>query len=378
MAIHFVREYNRKEREAAVAEKILIVTRSMYGGGAERVIAQLANFFVRDGEACDIVTLDKDVVSYRLDERVGLTAIGKKASNNISDKLKRYGRLREIAKERRVDCVLALPEDIGSYTILALAGTGIPVIVSERNDPRVMPVRKSTRLLRKLMYPLAKGLIFQTESARSFFPARIRAKGIVLPNPVDASRIPPRFEGERDKVIVGAGRLESQKNFGLLVSAFALFSQRHPEYKLVIYGEGELKDSLEKQACDLGIRNKVLLPGREEKLLERMRTASMFVLSSDYEGSPNVLIEAICLGMPVISTDCPSYGPRELVRDGVNGLLVPVGDAEAMAEAMERLSDPGYAGQLGNNAHKLREQLISADVFERWKGFLCAVGKGNP
>jgi len=217
-----------------------------------------------------------------------------------------------------------------------------------------------------------KGIIFQTESAKNFFSGKIQNKGIVLPNPVDASRIPPRFEGRRARLVVGAGRLEPQKSFNLLVSAFAVFAQKHPDYTLVIFGEGSLRGSLEKQARDMGIQDQVILPGRKEDLLEQMRTAAMFVLSSGYEGFPNVLIEAICLGMPVISTDCPSYGPRELIKDGVNGLLVPVGDIGAMAEAMEKMSDTCYAEELSVNAYKLREQLTSKEVFEGWKRFILA------
>ena len=270
----------------------------------------------------------------------------------------------------RPDVVLTMPEDTGIYVILSLIGTGIPVYVSERNNPWVMPDVKITRFLRKIAYPFAKGVIFQTEMAKSFFPKFIQKKGVVIGNPVDATRIPAPYEGERKKVIVGAGRLEKQKNFSLLISAFAEFSKDVPGYELCIYGEGRLREQLEKEADILRIADKVLLPGRKNNLLELMNECSMFVLSSDYEGMPNVLIEAMCMGMPVISTDCQSGGPKELIQDHVNGLLIPVGDKTAMVAAMKEYVEIKNQKRMAANAYKIKQKLVGKEIFEEWYRFL--------
>ena len=351
-------------------EKILIVTRNMVGDGAERVIAQLSNFFVAHGKICKIITLNDEEVFYALDSRVAVLPVGFKSSNKVLDKLLRYQKVREMVLRERPDLVLSLPEEIGIYVLLALLGTGIPVYVSERNNPWVMPDVKITRILRTCMYPFAKGLIFQTKTAMSFFPESIRRKGVVLSNPVDAQRIPAQHSGQREKLVVAAGRLSPQKNMPLLLKAFAIFSRKHPEYRLRIYGEGELREELVALAEALEIGQKVEFPGRSASLLEKMNPAAMFVLSSDYEGMPNVLLEAMCMGMPVISTDCPSGGPLELIEDGVNGLLVPVGDEKALSEAMEKLTDPVYAKELADHALKLREKLTSEAVFASWYEYL--------
>jgi len=152
--------------------------------------------------------------------------------------------------------------------------------------------------------------------------------------------------------------------------AFAAFSPRHPEYKLRIFGEGELREELMELAKSLNIAKHVEMPGRSTVLLEKMNSAAMFVLSSDYEGMPNVLLEAMCMGMPVVSTDCPSGGPKELIDNGVNGLLVPVGDAQALCEAMEKLTDQQYAQSLADNAWKIRKRLTSQEVFDSWYRYL--------
>lgn len=351
-------------------EKIVVITRNMVGDGAERVIAQLVNYFAARGKQCAIITLNDDEVFYKLDPTVSVLPVGQKSGNKVLDKLMRYRQVRNMVLEQKPDMVLSMPEEIGIYVLLALLGTGIPVYVSERNNPWVMPDVKVTRILRTLMYPFAKGLIFQTEMAKSFFPESIRKKGVVLKNPVDAQRIPAQYCGEREKIIVAAGRLSEQKNMPLLLKAFARFSPNHPEFKLRIFGEGELREELTELARSLNIADKTEMPGRSTTLLEKMNSAAMFVLSSDYEGMPNVLLEAMCMGMPSISTDCPSGGPRELIKDGENGLLVPVGDVEALAAAMERMADPVFARQMADAAYRTREELTSTDVFVSWYDYL--------
>lgn len=351
-------------------EKIVVVTRNMVGDGAERVIAQLVNYFASRGKQCSIVTLNDDEVFYKLDPSISVLPVGRKSDNKVLDKLLRYRQVRKMVLGQKPDLVLSMPEEIGVYVLLALLGTKIPVYVSERNNPWVMPDVKVTRLLRTLMYPFAKGIIFQTEMAKSFFPESIRAKGIVLKNPVDPGRIPAQYCGQREDVIVAAGRLSEQKNMPLLLKAFARFSPNHPEFRLRIFGEGELREELTELSRSLDIGEKVELPGRSTTLLEKMNPAAMFVLSSDYEGMPNVLLEAMCMGMPCISTDCPSGGPRELIRNGENGLLVPVGEETALAAAMERMADPAFAKQMADAAYEIREELTSPDIFTSWYRYL--------
>ena len=188
-------------------KKIDIITRAMTSGGAERVIAQLANYFTEKDISCRIITTENGEVMYPLHEKIDIVAIGKKSNNKVIDRILRYKTIRSVVQKNKADVVLTMPEDTGIYAILALIGTGIPVYVSERNNPWVMPDVKITRLLRKVAYPFAQGIIFQTQMAKSFFPQYIQKKGVVLQNPVDATRIPEPYIGERKKVFSAVGRL---------------------------------------------------------------------------------------------------------------------------------------------------------------------------
>lgn len=356
--------------------KVSFVTRNLSAGGAERVIAQLATYMAEKGIHCEIVTIDQKEVFYTIPSNIKIYQIGKKSNNKVADKFLRYKDLRRYLKLSNPNVVLSMPEEIGIYVIPALLGTGIPIVVSERNNPWVMPWKKVTRLLRRIFYPFADGFVFQTKQAASFFPKSIRQKGIILPNPLDLNRIPEPWNGERNKEIIGVGRLEPQKNFPLLIKAFAKFYSSHPDYKLTIYGEGSKRNELESLASSLLPKSAYSFPGRNKDLLNHIKKAKMFVLSSDYEGMPNVLIEAMAMGMPVIATDCPSGGPAELINNGKNGLLVPVNDIDKMAEAMVKIADSEeFAKTLGENAVFIKNKLDSEVISENWMTFLCKFGE---
>lgn len=351
--------------------RIVVVTRNMGAGGAERVIAQLLRAWTDQGADCSLVCMHPGEDFYDVPQEVSRYDVPQLAENYNVDKLKKYAYLRKMLKKLRPDVVLALPEEIGIYVILAMLGTKIPVVVSERNNPWVMPDKRITRLLRRVAYPFARGLIFQTRQAASFFPARQQKKGIVLPNPLDLSRLPEVYHRQREKVVVSAGRLNKQKNFPLLVQAFAKFRESHPDYRLVIYGEGELRCDLENLAEKLLPQGSWSFPGRVEDLPRRISRCEIFALSSDYEGVPNVLIEAMASGTPAVSTDCAPGGAAELIENGKNGLLVPVGHVDALAQALSYLADhPEKTRLLAAEALGICRKLDAREVSVRWLDYL--------
>lgn len=357
---------------------ITIVTAAIESGGAQRVIVQLLNKWINDGYKCSLVLLNKEEDFYKIDQRVSIYRIGKLSDNNAFDKIKRYKQVRDIVKKIKPDVVLSMPEEIGIYVLGALLGTRVPVVVSERNNPWIMPYKKVTRILRKILYPFAKGLIFQTEMVASFFTKGQQKKGIVLPNPLDVSRLPEVYTGEREKVVVSAGRLESQKNFSLLIRAFAIFHEKHPDYRLVIYGEGRKRKELEILAADLLPEGCWSMPGRVNDLPYRIGRCAVFALSSDYEGVPNVLIEAMAVGTPSVSTDCAPGGAATLIRSGENGILTPVGDLAALAEGLCYMAEnPVEAAIMAEKATDVRKKLDSEVVIARWIEYLKKVYKGD-
>jgi len=355
---------------------IAVVTRDMRGGGAQRVIAQLLKNWSGLGVQTTLISVYPNEVFYELPEQTEHIAITARADNGNVDKLVRYKQLRGHLKMLKPDVVLALPEEIGIYVVLAMLGSGIPVVVSERNNPWVMPDKKISRIARRLAYPFVKGLIFQTKKAASFFPKSQQKKGIVLPNPLEAGRLPQVYEGAREKIVISAGRLEKQKNFPLLIRAFALFHEKHPDYRLVIYGEGSLRQELEQLAAELLPEGSWELPGQVSDLTQRLGRAELFALSSDYEGVPNVLIEAMAVGTPSVSTDCAPGGAAELIENGKNGLITPVGDATLLSDGLCRLAeDPENAKKMAAEAVKIRQRLDADQVCADWLTFLRSVAK---
>lgn len=352
---------------------IAVVTRSTRTGGAERVIAQLLQSWAKSGVQCSLFCINPySEDSYSIPETVARYDIPHFSNNGHVNKLRKYAHLRKLIKQVAPDVVLSLPEEIGVYVICALLGTGIPVVVSERNNPWVMPDRKVTRILRRLMYPFVNGLIFQTKQAASFFPDSQQKKGIILPNPLDSSCLPPVYDGVREKTVISAGRLENQKNFPLLIRAFASFYETHSDYRLVIYGVGSKQEELKAMAEDLLPKGSWSMPGKVRDLPERIGRSAVFALSSDYEGVPNVLIEAMAVGTPCVSTNCAPGGAAELIENAKNGLLVPVGDVRALAEGLCYMVDnPADAAQMAQEAVKIRQKLDVEQVAAKWLAYLA-------
>lgn len=352
-------------------KKLLIVTHKMSGGGCERVIAQLLGCYARSGVECLLATECGVPSFYDLPESVRHIYLSFDKSLKAIDIPRAYKKLRKLVLQEKPDVVLAMPEKVNVWTVLFLLGTGVPVVVSERNDPHRHPESKVKRMLRWLFYPFAKGFIFQTEDAAAFFPKKIRSRGVVLDNPLDVSRIPARYEGTRRPVVAAAGRLHTQKNFEMLIRAFARFYKTHHSYSLVIYGEGGEKQALMRLASSLGVAGAVEFTGQSKTLLNDINDCAMFALSSDYEGMPNVLIEAMACGLCCVATDCPIGGVRSLVTDGENGLLIPVGGEEALVDVMTRIADdPALAARLGENAAGIQRRLDAERVAAQWREYL--------
>lgn len=350
--------------------KILIVTGSLGCGGAERVIAQLANEWVGSKNEVTILLVRENEVFYRVRDEVKVEFLETRKGNPLSRKLSWLGGIRRFVSESNPDVVLSLPEEIGIYVGLALIGKKTKLVVSERNNPYVMPYKKITRLLRRISYRFVDGFVFQSDAAAGFFSRRIRKRSVVLDNPLDLSRIPAPFTGEREKKVVCVSRLEKQKNIPNLIDGFALFYEKHPDFRLEIFGDGTLRAELENYAGEKLPSEAVRFMGRRENVLELIRDASAFVLSSDYEGAPNSLIEAMACGVPCVSTDFEPCGASICVNDGQNGLIVPRNDPERLAQALEKLQDRAFADRLSEDAQKIKERVDSGVVAFRWLDFL--------
>ena len=249
------------------------------------------------------------------------------------------------------------------------------IIISERNDPRSDNISWKSKLLRFLVYRFTDGMVFQTAEAKSFYSKKLQQNSWIIPNPV-TSNLPYRKENT-NSTIVTIGRLAKQKNHKNLIDAMKKVKTEHPDYELHIYGVGELEDKLKQYVVTKDMADYVKFMGYASNVHELIKEDDVFVLSSDFEGMPNTLMEAMAMGFPVISTDCPCGGPRELIKDGHNGLLVPVNDSTAMAEAIESLlKDNEFKNKIGNNAKMIRDDYSIVAITEKWKDAINTILKG--
>ena len=350
---------------------------SLHKGGAERVFVNLAEYFYEQGYQVTIVTQYQYENEYTYSEgivRILSDLTPWEEGNRLSNILRRHRKLRRIWKIQKPDLVLSC---IGKNNFMAILTTlflKTKVVVSVVGEPTEEYYTGVMRFLAKTLFLLADGIVLQTKEASRFFPVKIRNKAVILKNSLNPAFIKERFEGDREKVIVSVGRLDANKNQALLLRAFLAIAEEYPDYRVILYGEGEERAKLEQIVKEAGLRSRISLPGVTTDVVEAIYKASVFVLTSNTEGMPNALIEAMALGLPVISTDCPCGGPKDLIQQKENGILIPVHDEKALQVALRFLLDnPEHAQEMGRKAAKIQKELDPAVTNQAWKVYFEAV-----
>ena len=354
---------------------IVLFISALRKGGAERVMVNLADYLHRNGVRVTLVTQYVCEEEYALPAGIPriLSEITpqEETGSRIGDFLARYRKLRRIFRELAPDCILSFIGKNNIMTLLCTRFTGIPAVVSVRGEPKSEYYNFPMRFLAKTLFACAAGVIVQTGAARDFFPPVIRKKAVILKNPLNPAFVRERRTGRPDGRIVSVGRVDANKNHEMIIRAFAKTAERFPEYRLTIYGDGVLRKKLIKLAEELGLSERISLPGPVSDVADRIWRAGMFVLSSYSEGMPNTLLEAMCMGLPVISTDCSGGGAAELIRDNENGKLVAPGDVDGLAAAMEEYMEyPERAAACGLAAAHLLESYRPEAVAHTWMVYL--------
>ncbi|HHU55792.1 MAG TPA: glycosyltransferase family 4 protein [Acholeplasmataceae bacterium] len=353
---------NKNNSNKSDSKKITFILGSMGKGGAERVISILANEYADKGWCVNIIMLLEDRCDYRLHPNVELIAFVNKNKGRVQQIPSWLIKIRKYVREHQPDKIVSFVARINILTILACIGLKVDIIISERNDPKSDGRSPIIRYATYLLYPLSKKVIFQTKWAQSCFPKNIREKSRIIYNPIS---ITCAAKKNNSKKLVTVGRLAEQKNHMLLIDAFAKISERHSEYTLHIFGEGILRDLLKRKIQEIKLQDRVILEGNVSNIHERISDAEMFVLSSNYEGLSNALLEAMMMGLPCISTDCA--GSNEVIKNGINGLLVPIKNSFSLSSAIEKLiKDKELASQLSINAVKDSIKFSSENVLEQW------------
>lgn len=333
-------------------------------GGAERVISILSDYMAEQGMDVEILTYYDRPLFYQINPKVKVTAV-EKCTGKKNKLLNILWIRRYFRKHARI--VLSFLAPFNIISVAAKIGSRVPVVVADRNDPAKVPTSWGIRKLRDFIYIFADEVVVQTEKNKSYFNRIVQKKTVVIYNPVDMKEYTGSALGSlKDSLIISAGRLIEQKNQKMLLEAFANILSEYPKYKLCVFGEGSYRGALETKICELGIEKNVFLPGSTTELYEKMKEAELFVLCSNYEGMPNALIEAMCLGLPVISTKVS--GATDLIRNGENGMLVEIGDVQGLTDAMKKmLSDKERRKNMAEEAAKISESLLPEHIFAQWQ-----------
>lgn len=352
--------------------KLLFYINAIHDGGAERVISNLASVFSTHGYQVILVTsfcakweyvLDSNVRRLSLEETEIKQSFFKR---NVSRILK----LRSICREEKPDLVISFMGEPTFRALLATKGLPIKNIISVRSDPNIEYAGLIREFLGKHLLPTADGCVFQTEEAKMWFPKKLQKKSKIIFNPIGEEFYQMQHRPVLGR-IVSCGRLEEQKNHSMLIKVFAGLAVKHSEIHLWIYGGGSLRRKLQKQIRKAGMENRICFKGVTDNVPKALSEASIFVLPSIFEGMPNALMEALAVGVPCISTDCPCGGPRMLIDSGENGILVKNNDMAALAEAMERLlNNPAAAAALGARAKERALEYRQEKVFGEWKEYV--------
>lgn len=353
--------------------KILFVLGSMTKGGAERVVANLSNTFCKSNNISIVVT-PPDEPMYELDEKIKfITLDNKKNSKSFLIKnIKRTLKLKRILNDLQPDIILSFLPEPTYRLMLANFNRKYKTIISVRNDPNIEYNNIIKKILVYFLYNRADGFVFQTPDAKKWFNTSIQEKSTVIPNPINTDFIIEPYLGKREKTIVTVGRLVEQKNQLFLINTFSIIHQKHSDYILKIYGDGPMKNDLLSKISKLGLSEYVFLMGEVNDVKNEIYKAGMFVLTSDYEGMPNALMEAMAMGVPCISSNCPIGGPKFLIQNGINGYLYQIGN---QTELIDRIDDIILKDtiNISKNSCKISKKLNPTKINKQWMDYIIEV-----
>jgi GalNAc-alpha-(1->4)-GalNAc-alpha-(1->3)-diNAcBac-PP-undecaprenol alpha-1,4-N-acetyl-D-galactosaminyltransferase len=366
--------------------RLTFVIYQISAGGAERILTLLANELCKKGWSVTLLTLDSgaEPVFFKLHSDIKHEPLSLMREQGgwwkaVKVHFLRPWVLRRAIRRSRPDAVIAFIDMTNILTLIATIGLKLPVIISERVNPAFSMMGIPCFLLRQWIYKWSACLVVQTRDVLSYFSSSIQKNSRIIPNPVVVSNYSdPDWRAETSsQTLLATGRLGKQKGFDLLLKAFLPVSKKFPDWMLEIWGEGEQRENLKNLRDELGLAERVQFLGLTKEISKTMSRADIFVLSSRYEGFPNVLGEAMACGLPVVSFDCP-YGPSEMIQDGVNGLLVSPENIQELSSALERLmSSVELQNSLGEQARKITQRYSLNQIVTLWEELIVDVINGR-
>lgn len=349
--------------------KFFLVIPTLKQGGSERVISELANYFYKNGIEVHLVLLVEAIDFYKVDDRVNIHRLGfsyKTKFDKILSQIMVYIKLRKLFKKNKPDAILSFMDKYNIFTLLASLFLGLNVFISDRSNPNIK-LSFINKFLKMVIYPLSRGIVAQTSLAKDVLFDLTKHKNIsIIPNPVKLIENDAFIK--KEKIILNMGRLVPEKDQENLINIFSLINQK--EYKLVILGEGPLRFKIEQKILQLGLEDRVIMPGAVYNVDEWLAKSTLFAFSSVSEGFPNVLVEAMSAGLPCVSFDCDA-GPRDIINNGINGFLIDKGNNQLFAEKVNLLlSNKELIEELSLNATKVNEIYSMEKIGQKYLEFI--------
>jgi glycosyltransferase involved in cell wall biosynthesis len=369
--------------------RITIVTPSLSGGGAERSVALLSKGFLKENYKVTIVTLNRAAAdSFALPDSIDRRSLdlakdSRSSIHGFWNNCQRLVAMRKAIQATQPDVVISSMSQTNVLTTIALLHTNYAVVLMEHSDPAINTPQRTWRQLRRVVYPWAAMLVSVNHGINDYFKWLPASKKAVIANPVSTSeteisqnQIVPSLDPHK-KRIVAMGRLIHVKGFDRLLLAFAKLAKKHPDWEVIIMGEGELRSDLSGLIQRLDLTDRVRLVGFVKSPFVVLQGAQLFVLPSRSEGFPYALLEAMSCGVPAVAMNCTS-GPREIIRDGIDGFLVPDGDIEGLASAMDRLmTDANERQRLAARAPEVLERFKSEKIIAQWEALFMKLSQAS-
>jgi len=354
-------------------KKIFFYLGSLARGGAERVVVNLAEYLKQAGYTVTIATPIQAEVEYNVPNGVNRILVDLTEEELTKSRIKnlflRIQKLRNIWKKEKPDLIVSFAKKNNFMAIVSAKGLKIPVIAGIVSAAfREYP--KELKWIANILFPMASGVIAQTPEQRDYFCKRARKKMTILPNAMNPDFVGAVYEGRREDRIVAVGRVDENKNHVMLVKAFAKLADKYPEVTVEIFGDGPARETVEKQIEESKMTGRVIMAGHQTDIKSKIQKARIFVLPSKVEGVPNAMIEAMALGLVPVSTDFGGGGAHVLIKDGVDGFMVPVDDVDMMAEKIDAiLSNPEMEARMRENAVKIQDRLKPERVNKQWQDY---------
>lgn len=350
-------------------KKITFIISTLNSGGAERVISLISKSLSKYYNVSIILLLNGQPRAYDISEKVKVVELDK-YNGRFNKWFHIIQNLHNVIQKEDADIYISFCTIENIVSLMAHLGTKKKLIISERNAPKTEKKPLVIKVLQKILYPLSDYVVFQTDTAKKIYKKKLQEKSVIIPNPITENL--PEWCGDSNNsesnYICAVGRLHPQKNYPLLFKTFKKFSMDYQNYQLLVFGSGNQEQELIALINSLNLQDKIKLMGYHKDVHDYLKKCSFFVMTSNYEGMPNALMEAMAIGVPCISTDCPSGGPSKLIKNYENGILINTNDENDLITSMRYLANNNEkAIYFGENAKKIKNEYSIDKITYEWR-----------